>query len=151
MTPNKLSGSHILTFLLGGNATFTMRSEKTGTRFTYKITAPKNSDKDTSTTFWVKVLTGYNNETDYTYIGFMRHKQGRWSFTAKEQTEAQSTIAFTWYFNNYIAAGLEHPKVEVWHEGKCCRCGRKLTVPESIESGIGPECSKVKKSKSVTV
>jgi hypothetical protein len=29
------------------------------------------------------------------------------------------------------------------HEGKCGRCGRLLTVPSSIESGIGPECSKI--------
>ncbi|MGQ4872128.1 MAG: DUF6011 domain-containing protein, partial [Candidatus Thorarchaeota archaeon] len=29
-------------------------------------------------------------------------------------------------------------KVRIWHEGKCGRCGRRLTVPESIESGYGP-------------
>lgn len=32
-------------------------------------------------------------------------------------------------------------KVEVWHEGSCGRCGRKLTVPESIANGLGPECA----------
>jgi hypothetical protein len=32
--------------------------------------------------------------------------------------------------------------LEIWHEGSCLRCGRKLTVPESIESGYGPECIK---------
>jgi hypothetical protein len=32
--------------------------------------------------------------------------------------------------------------VEVWHEGKCGKCGRALTVPSSILTGIGPECSK---------
>ena len=31
--------------------------------------------------------------------------------------------------------------VEVWHEGICGRCGRKLTVPESVERGLGPECA----------
>jgi hypothetical protein len=31
----------------------------------------------------------------------------------------------------------------VWHEGRCGRCGRKLTVPESIESGFGPECASI--------
>jgi hypothetical protein len=30
---------------------------------------------------------------------------------------------------------------EVWHEGKCGKCGRALT-PSSILTGIGPECSK---------
>jgi len=28
----------------------------------------------------------------------------------------------------------------VFHEGACGRCGRTLTVPESIASGFGPEC-----------
>jgi hypothetical protein len=36
----------------------------------------------------------------------------------------------------------ELPKgLKVHHEGRCCRCGRKLTVPESIETGLGPECA----------
>lgn len=29
---------------------------------------------------------------------------------------------------------------EVSEERECRRCGRKLTTPESIEAGIGPEC-----------
>jgi hypothetical protein len=32
--------------------------------------------------------------------------------------------------------------IEIWHEGKCGKCGRQLTVPSSIETGIGPECIK---------
>lgn len=24
--------------------------------------------------------------------------------------------------------------------GRCCRCGRKLTDPTSVEAGIGPDC-----------
>jgi hypothetical protein len=30
--------------------------------------------------------------------------------------------------------------MELWHEGRCGKCGRALTVPESIESGLGPVC-----------
>jgi hypothetical protein len=32
--------------------------------------------------------------------------------------------------------------VEVWHEGFCGKCGKRLTVPNSIEIGIGPDCIK---------
>jgi hypothetical protein len=32
------------------------------------------------------------------------------------------------------------PDAEVMHEGRCACCGRPLTVPESIERGIGPDC-----------
>lgn len=39
-----------------------------------------------------------------------------------------------------IAGGVIPPSLEVWHEGRCGRCGRALTVPESIASGIGPVC-----------
>lgn len=33
------------------------------------------------------------------------------------------------------------PSVEVWHEGGCCQCAHKLTVPASIELGLGPDCA----------
>lgn len=29
---------------------------------------------------------------------------------------------------------------EIYHMGRCCRCGKALTVPSSIESGLGPVC-----------
>ena len=31
---------------------------------------------------------------------------------------------------------------EIMHEGRCCRCNRTLTHPDSIKTGIGPECAK---------
>ena len=34
--------------------------------------------------------------------------------------------------------------LRVYHEGKCCRCGRTLTTPESIKKGIGPECEAIR-------
>jgi hypothetical protein len=36
--------------------------------------------------------------------------------------------------------------LEVWHEGRCGRCGRALTVPESVERGIGPECWELRRA-----
>jgi len=38
-------------------------------------------------------------------------------------------------------AGLLPESVEVWHEGSCCYCSRPLTVPASIELGMGPDCA----------
>lgn len=32
-------------------------------------------------------------------------------------------------------------KCDIRHEGKCGRCGRALTRPESIDTGLGPECA----------
>lgn len=33
-------------------------------------------------------------------------------------------------------------KLLYYHEGRCGRCARRLTVPESIINGIGPDCAK---------
>ena len=31
----------------------------------------------------------------------------------------------------------------IQHIGKCCKCGRPLTDPESIKLGVGPICAKL--------
>lgn len=47
---------------------------------------------------------------------------------------------FPWLWS-YINAARDLPvQVEVWHEGRCGHCGRRLTVPESIADGLGPRC-----------
>lgn len=51
--------------------------------------------------------------------------------------------AFPWVWDK-IRYGGDLPKVvEVWHEGGCCRCAHKLSVPASIEMGMGPDCAGV--------
>jgi hypothetical protein len=37
--------------------------------------------------------------------------------------------------------GLLPETIEVWHEGACCYCAKRLTVPASIELGMGPDCA----------
>lgn len=127
-----------LAALTAGNATITLVSKKTGTRFTYKVAAPKENGE---TVRFVSVLTGSNNEDDFTYAGMLRKGQGfRQTAGSKIGGDAASVKAFTWAFNQ-LRNGVLPETLEVWHEGRCCRCGRKLTVPSSIESGIGPDCA----------
>lgn len=125
----------IIKFALAGNATFTVTSKATGRRFTFKVRQPSPE-----TPHFVKVLTGPDNEGDYTFLGTIFNGQ---NFVHSRKSsiapDADSAKAFAWFWRN--AASLPADKVSVHHEGRCCRCGRKLTVPESIESGIGPECA----------
>ncbi len=65
--------------------------------------------------------------------------RGRRFFSKSDS--APSTRAFRWFVENLLARGAVSEKVEFWHEGKCARCGRKLTTPESIQRGLGPECA----------
>jgi len=154
-------------FILGGNATFTLRSQKTGARFTYNVkkvccpsckkswayggASPRTSCKTCqchlgANKFFVSLLSGSDNERDYTYLGmlvpsdkdgvpyvFMTTKRSRVG------TDAPSYLAFTWTIAK-LMTGAEPEGVEIWHAGKCGICGRKLTVPTSIAIGIGPDC-----------
>jgi len=141
----RLEGDRIRQFALAGNATLTLRSAVTGTRFTYKVRLAANQDENTPTerrTWFVKLLCGSDNNSDYRYIGFIRggrfvHGAGK-SFAS---VDAPSVIAFGWFVRTIVFGQKANEKLEVWHEGCCGRCGRKLTVPESIETGMGPDCA----------
>jgi hypothetical protein len=123
-------------FALAGNATFTVTSKKTGTRFTFKVRQPNDN-----TPHFVSLMNGPDNENSYCFLGSIfnnsEYHHGKKSHVGQDAPSAQ---AFKWVWAHRNDPTLTE-KVEVHHEGKCCRCGRKLTVPESIESGIGPECA----------
>jgi hypothetical protein len=125
-------------FATAGNATLTLVSLKTGNRFTYSIRA-----NDDSTAYFVGLLTGPDNREDYKYMGRIArgiYWHGRKVPRAGDiGREAPSALAFD-YVWRALARGEMPAQCEIWHEGKCGRCGRKLTVPESIASGFGPEC-----------
>lgn len=120
-------------YILAGHATFTIRNPQTGTRFTYTVKKP-----DVRPFYFVGLLSGPDNTADYEYLGVVDH--GVFRLTAKSHVSATapSAQAFEWLSRHW-----EDDRVEVWHEGRCGRCGRRLTVPESIESGIGPVCERL--------
>lgn len=149
---NKLSVANRLPFIIGGNSLFTIKNKANESRFTYKVTVPKDQEPETSEVYFVSVLVGIvNDDRYYKYIGFIpvniqnniRKYKFIYGSKSKIGRDAKSVVAFDFVFNKLVVPGIDHPDLEVWHEGKCCRCGRTLTVPESIEDGIGPECKKI--------
>jgi len=149
-----MSHSHILshndakTFMFAGKSTVTFLS-KNGNRFTYKVSKLKEkykTDPNGDDVFFVSVMTGTDNEHSYSYMGTVfATKTGVKTFklTRKSRVtkETLSYIAFTYVMNHLYNGTLKG--VEIFHEGRCGRCNRKLTVPESILNGIGPECIKM--------
>lgn len=122
-------------FATAGKALFTAQSVKTSNRFTFKVSASKNKE-----VHFVSVLTGANNESDYSYLGII-DKSGNFRRTAKSKIndKSPSHMAFRWIWEQTAAGKLPGATV-INHEGRCGRCGRLLTVPESVASGFGPEC-----------
>lgn len=136
-----------LDFILAGKSRFTLTSKVSGTSFTFKVDAPKNRETgevDRSILF-VKVLTGPDNSWngDWDFIGFIRPQTGihpRLMGGWKGKPGTSAFLAMDWTL--HMLQGGEIPDtLEIRHEGKCGRCGRTLTRPDSIDSGFGPECS----------
>lgn len=126
-------------FIFAGKAIFTIKSLKTGTHFTFKIKKKVLDEKDDL--FFVYVLI--NSDDMYKYIGTI-FNQNTFRLTSKSKisNDAQSYKAFEWFFRHLMSGDLNNrnKQISFYHEGKCGRCGKALTNPESIESGIGPTC-----------
>lgn len=138
-------------FVEAGNATITVVSRKSGSRYTFRFSRPDEASTQlrnqsfATRPIWVSLLAGADNESDYSFMGTIFPSRCMWEVrrSAKSRVgeEAPSWSALVWFVESLfkLPARLEH--CEVWHEGKCGRCGRKLTVPDSIATGFGPECA----------
>jgi hypothetical protein len=128
-------------YIAAGNATFTLRNGRTGVRYTYKT----KLIEENGTSYYVSLLTGPDNEGDFTYLGLM--KTAQWAhlqfvLTKKSKMTADSIpVRAVEFLIRCINRQEVPPSFEFWHEGRCGRCGRKLTVPESVDRGFGPECA----------
>tara|TARA_B100000212_G_C27272776_1_gene489534 strand:- start:358 stop:813 length:456 start_codon:yes stop_codon:yes gene_type:complete len=121
-------------------ATATIVNEATGNRITVRFRKPKGFKA-----VLVDLMTGSDNEESFSFIGTLAGEQVR--ISPKQRTDAQkahlAAKVINWTIAHAEADDLR--TVRVLHSGSCGRCGRKLTVPESIDSGLGPECAKHRK------
>lgn len=131
-----------IAYMTAGKATVTLVSERTGARFTYRLTASEDGGA-----IFVGVLTGSDNDRDYSYAGrIARNVAGDRFWPGRKvprhtdvPTTAPSSKAFDWSWRALVQ-GIMPNGLEIWHESRCGRCGRKLTVPSSVGAGFGPEC-----------
>lgn len=135
-------------FLLAGRATLTVEARASRSRFTFKFSRPEVLPNEIrERPIWVSVLSGPDNTSDYAYLGTIWiDAQGIWAYRHGKKSsvgeDAPSVRAARWF----LALLQRDPaklfeQAEVYHAGRCGRCGRKLTVPESITTGFGPECA----------
>lgn len=135
----------LVRFVQAGKATLTIRSKKTGERFTFRFSRPKEED-GRARPIWVSLLSGPQNESDYAFVGTVWVGSPAWTLkmSAKSRISeaAPSVKALRWFLKHVnVDVASAFAQAEFWHEGRCGRCGRKLTVPESIATGFGPECA----------
>jgi hypothetical protein len=145
-------------FLTAGCAIFTVepsnqfkqamaqQGKQTADHYTYRI--EKAEFEDGRSMHFVQTLTGPENTSDYTYVGVLHPNHGSIRLTRNSKFHPAATpVQIAQRVLQCIFAGqreeIERAGWKVHHMGKCGRCGRALTTPESCESGIGPECRKI--------
>lgn len=139
-------------FFTAGRAVFTIQVPKdfvelykTNPHYTYRIRLKE--EKDQQPKWFVDLLSGPDNVNSYTYMGRMNPETGNVVLTKKSKITSD---AWSYRILRRCLARIfeDKPKkitkagFDVKHEGMCGKCGRRLTVPESIDTGLGPICAK---------
>jgi len=131
MTSGIIKHELALKFILGGKSFVTFLNTKTDNRFTFKVVKHKKDD-----IYFVNVLTGPDI---YTFVGTVKDSVFKYSKKSNISNEAQSVKVFN-YIVNKLASNNLPDFIEIYHDGKCGKCGKRLTDPTSIKIGFGPFC-----------
>lgn len=131
----------IRTFVRAGRATFTLQSVATGRHLTYRVVRA-NGAANRPVAYFVCVLVAPDT---WAYLGTaIWHEQTlRGSVHSKMHRASDAWRGFEWFMRELERRAADQPLrgCIFRHEGRCGRCMRELTHPDSIDSGIGPECA----------
>lgn len=145
-------GPEIRKYILGGNALFTVVFGPVVGRRTFRVKsnkADRNSNWSTGnqdrSLYWVSLKIGPGNGfDDFVNIGRLEQDiNGAYRFYPKRNRDGQHHFAaslFEALWNPLDTGGRINSAWQFFHASTCCVCGRTLTVPSSVESGVGPEC-----------
>jgi hypothetical protein len=142
-------------WVLAGHAIFTVQTSPAAqangfaTHYTFKVERAelKATERFAASTKWfVRQLTGPDNTSDYSYLG-MLDLAGDFRLTGKSTAteSSKSVMILRRVLRRIWSDETDTINVNGWaihHAGCCGRCGALLTVPESVETGYGPECVK---------
>lgn len=136
-------------FVVSGRAIFTV-SNGDGKHFTYMVKkAGRNAQYPDS--WFLYALHGPNNidDNDYTYVGrvfpgvnrcvLRRTAKSKFPGTTHIWKVGEWALKVIWQVTRQgyqIPAGYS-----IKHIGQCGACGRALTTPASLDTGMGPECA----------
>lgn len=109
------------------------------------------------------LMVGSDNENDFRGVAFWDDDAQRVNTWKRFRSAARSfpidgyNFGEDWntvekklaIWSNLVIVGSTEHDDGYWYghgyrlllEGRCCRCNKKLTTPESIEAGIGPICA----------
>jgi hypothetical protein len=120
----------------GKGGKFTLKSKKTLKEYTYKI------DRSLFKQKWYSNIFVEINYLEFLHLGYYSNgyiiKKG-----LINDSPSATSIAFVLYHLENDKVDFINSKTEIYHLGKCLKCGKTLTDSYSIERGLGPYCRSV--------
>ena len=138
-----------LEFMLAGKAEFILHSTKTNEDFNFTLIRKESKMKSNNNTedkeFIYFIYLKLAREK--IYAGFLVFNEEAQEFRfikgkAGKLEPSDRNIRSLLLVVNKLFQHLVVNNLDIFHVGNCGRCGKKLTTPESILTGLGPTCSK---------
>lgn len=133
-------------FIFAGRSIFTLENQTTGNYITFKVKQMKKEGKPIAHMYVIECKALGDRSYGFELLGFLNMQAKE--FRRRKNPDFVGTKTWIWLLQN-LESLERFETLSIYHEGKCCKCGMPLTVPESIESGIGPECLRKMHSNSV--
>lgn len=129
-------------FIAAGSAEFAVEDRNTGKVREYKVIRHKNFDQGTRKWNVLMLYRDSSGESGYAYLGYIQG--GIFTHHALYSVYDEESEEFTAFDSCFLRVGRGRDLPDFltfYHLGRCGRCGRKLTDPESINRGLGPKCA----------
>lgn len=131
-------------YLFAGRAVFTVSNAKTNEHFTFRVRQRASKFNPDQHVFFISIKD-VAVQYGYAFLGMLNERDGSIKATGKAQYHPgqKPYDVAAWATKTVVAGKMIPDNYKIEHAGKCGRCGRALTDPESIKSGIGPDCRKI--------
>ena len=131
-------------YILQRKSIFTIESTKVHERRTYMFKQQTRVD-DFRHEYYIPIwniymLYGPDNGKDYRWIGCYDVNKDLLSFGLHSYIDTLACKMIRAFMVILLTTREWPESCKFYRSTKCCRCGRRLTTPESIAAGYGPHC-----------
>jgi|GEM_PF-1767808 len=138
------AGGGRVIFTLAIPPSFYKQHAECKSHYTYRVIF-RDANNEWPESWFIHLLSGPDNVSDYQYLGMLNPETGAVKLTRKSRmTDKAWPVRLVRRVFAALWAGkddqIEQAGFELMHSGRCGRCGKMLTRPDSIEIGLGPTC-----------
>ena len=142
-TKHIIGAEEFQTFMFLGRARFTLENIATGNYITYHIKSRKvKRDQPPETRFFEVYVTALGDGVQgKVHVGEIDRVNGTIRVKEGIKPDYVGLVTIKWILNHWRRLNeFVGSKMNAYHLNSCSKCGLELTVPESIQDGIGPIC-----------